>query len=222
MKTQKQTYEEGATWDYDLYGQLRQSRKRAWILALGASLMALLSVLALVLVLPLKEFAPYVITHHAETGYIEVTRGFQPGDLSENEAITMSNLVRYLTARETYDPTDLRKQFEYVTLHSQGKALDEYNERFARDNPKSPTKEYGHHTTVSVQIKNVNFLNSQTATIRFQTEKRIQGRDPLVEHWVSILGFRYVQSPASLKDRFINPLGFQVTSYRKDQEFIPQ
>jgi type IV secretion system protein VirB8 len=38
---------------------------------------------------------------------------------------------------------------------------------------------------------------------------------------VAVIHFRYSNEPMSLEDRFVNPLGFQVTGYRKDPEAAP-
>jgi len=42
----------------------------------------------------------------------------------------------------------------------------------------------------------------------------------LVRSWISTVRYRYVDAPMSLEDRLINPLGFQVVSYRRDAETI--
>ncbi|MEM7282681.1 MAG: VirB8/TrbF family protein [Pseudomonadota bacterium] len=218
----EQYFKDGATWDYEIYGRLQQSRKRAWIVATLAIATTVLSVSGLVLVLPLKEFAPFVITLDESTGRVERLQALEPGALSDNEAVTMANIVKFLVARETYDPTDLKANFEMVSLYSASDALADYRALYQRSNPKRPTETYGHDTTVSVTVKNVSFLNRQTASVRFSTATQTALRNATVNHWVGILKFRYVQTPKALQDRFINPLGFQVTHYRRDQEILSQ
>lgn len=212
-------YQHGDTWEYEIHQRLRLSRRRAWWLAGLATCVSLLSLLAVVLLLPLKEFAPYVITKDNDTGYVEVTRGFTPGDLSEDEAVTSANIVQCLTAYETYDATDVKQNFEAVNLCMADQALDGYRARFERGNPLNPVTLYGFDTTQSVQIKSLQLLTPSTAQVRFQTTTTHRDRST-VEHWVAALSFRYVQKPASLAERFKNPLGFQITRYRRDQEIL--
>lgn len=212
-------YRDGATWEAEVYGRLHLSRRRAWWTAGLATGMAMLALFALVLVLPLKEFAPYVITHDTATGYLEVTRGLQPGDLTQDEAITSANIVQCLTAHETFDATDVRENFDTVNLCMAEDALEAYRARFARGNPDNPVTRYGHEGTVRVQIKSLQLLSTTTAQVRFQTITREHDRETIA-HWVAVLSFRYVQQPASLADRFKNPLGFQITRYRRDQEIV--
>jgi len=212
-------YRDGDTWEYETYLRLKLSNRRAWIVAAIASAVSVLSLFALVLILPLKEFAPYVVTVHGETGYLEVTRGLQPGDLTQDEAVTSANIVRCLTAHETFDATDYRENFDYVNLCMADSALENYRSVFTNGNPDNPVTLYGYDTTVLVQIKSLQLLSDTTAQVRFQTIKNATGRES-TEHRVAILTFRYVQKPTSLSDRFKNPLGFQITRYRRDQEIV--
>lgn len=213
-------YRDGETWEHETYLRLTLSKKRAWIVAATAGALAMLSLLALVLVLPLKEFAPYVVTVHDETGYLEVTRGLKPGDLSEDEAVTSANIVRCLTAHETFDATDVKENFESVNLCMADQALVNYRSVFEKGHPDNPVERYGYDTTVRVQIKSLQLLTDSTAQVRFQTITTTRDH-PATEHWVAVLTFRYVQKPTSLADRFKNPLGFQITRYRRDQEILP-
>lgn len=214
-------YREAATWDREIYQRLRRSRGLAWIVAGVSAGIAVLAMLAVVLVLPLKEFAPYVVTVDRSTGYVEVTRGLKPGDLTEDEAVTMANIVRHVTARETYDPADVQENFDHVIRTSSKSARKQHETLYDRDNPLNPVNRFGYDGRISVQIKNISLLNKRTAAVRFQTTT--QARDgETVEHWVTILQFRYVNRPASLAERFQNPLGFDVTSYRRDQEIVGQ
>jgi type IV secretion system protein VirB8 len=61
-------YKEAETWSYEIYDKLRKSRKLAWIITGSFFILTLLSLLAVILVLPLKEFSPYVIKVDKSTG----------------------------------------------------------------------------------------------------------------------------------------------------------
>ena len=39
-----------------------------------------------------------------------------------------------------------------------------------------------------------------------------------VQPYSAVIGFRYTGAPMRMEDRFVNPLGFQATSYRRDAE----
>lgn len=53
----------GDTWDREIFANMQQSRNRAWLLSFFCMGIAILSLITLVLVLPLKTFEPYVVSH---------------------------------------------------------------------------------------------------------------------------------------------------------------
>ena len=72
---------------------------------------------------------------------------------------------------------------------------------------------------VSTSIKSVSILSPTTALVRFDTVRRDPGSNTGSQQaWSAVLTFRYSNAPLSMGDRFLNPLGFQVTRYRRDAE----
>jgi type IV secretion system protein VirB8 len=90
----------GNTWDREIFSNMQQSRNRAWLLSFVCMGIAILSLITLVLILPLKTFEPYVVTVDRSTGYLEVTKGLSQGNLTQDEAITEANLVKYVAPRK--------------------------------------------------------------------------------------------------------------------------
>lgn len=209
-----------ATWERETYLAQRRSTRRAWACALAAASMAVLALLALLLVLPLKEFAPYVITVDKNTGYLEVTRGLHQGNLTQNEAITIAQIVRCVVARESFDATDYPTLYHEVGLCMTGRALDAYRREHDQSNEQSPAVVYGYDGIVRVEIGSVNLLTATTALVSFRTVVEFQQRS-VVNHWRAALTFGYSDKEFSMADRFINPLGFQISSYRRDPDLSP-
>ena len=209
-----------ATWERETYLAQRRSTRRAWACALCAALMAVLALLALILVLPLKEFAPYVVTVDKNTGWLEVTRGLHQGNLTQNEAVTMAQIVRCVVARESFDATDYPTLFHEVGLCMTGRALDAYRREHDQSNENSPPVLYGYGGIIRVEIGSVNLLTDTTAIVSFRTVVEFQNRS-VVNHWRAALTFGYSDKEFSMRDRFINPLGFQISSYRRDPDLSP-
>ena len=208
------------TWERETYLALRRSTRRAWACALSATALAALALFALILVLPLKEFAPYVVTVDKNTGWLEVTRGLHPGHLQHNEALTIANIVRCLTARESFDATDYPDRYREVGLCMTDRALDAYRRLHAPTNENSPPALYGYEGIIRVEISAVNLLSETTALASFRTILEYQGRET-VNHWRAAMTFAYTDKQFSMRDRFINPLGFQISSYRRDPDLAP-
>lgn len=213
-------YDEGVRWEQAVY-QRAVNSLRVWrgvAVILGLCLLAALG--SLILLLPLKTFEVVALTVDKTTGFVEVARPLEQGGMvSQQEAVTRGNIVRFLRARETYDPKGLRDNYEMALLYSTGAASRDLQAEYDNSNLKNPMRRYGADTTVSVLVRSVIFLNERTAAVRFQTTRKNE-RETITEHWVANVRFRYTSEPMRNDYRFDNPLGFQVTEYRKDQETV--
>ena len=215
----KRYYQEAATWAADVHGSLRASRRIAWTVAGAAAGVAVLEAFALAALAPLKTVVPYTITVDRQTGYVQTLSGLKTGALSQDQAVTQSFLVQYVLARETFDATDLREQYRKVLLWSSGDARAQYLRLMQKTTPDSPLNLYSPTTVVSTTIESVSLLSPTTALVRFDTTRREAGASTgQPQAWAAVLAFRYSNAPMSMGDRFINPLGFQVTRYRRDAE----
>ena len=209
-----------ATWEKETYLTQRRSTRRAWSCAVAAFVLAFLAICALILVLPLKEFAPYVVTVDKSTGWLEVTRGLQQGNLTQNEAITIAQIVRCVVARESFDATDYPQLYREVGLCMTARALDGYRRQHDQSNTDSPPVLYGYDGILRVEIGSVNLLTDTTAIVSFRTILEYRGRE-VVNHWRAAMTFSYTNKEFPMQDRFINPLGFQISSYRRDPDLSP-
>jgi len=220
-KRRGEYYQEAATWAADIHGALRASRRVAWIIAAAAAAIAVLEAIALAALAPLKTVVPYTITVDRQTGYVQTISGLKPGALTQDQAVTQSFLVQYVMARETFDASDLTQQYHKVMLWSSGEARDQYARLMQKTTPDSPLNLYSPNTMVATTIKSVSMLSPTTALIRFDTTRTDPGSTAgSQQSWAAVLAFRYSNAPISMGDRFVNPLGFQVTRYRRDAETL--
>ena len=213
-----------AEWYHDLYQSVTVSRNRWFLVGVLALGLATIEALALVFVTPLKSVEPYVLQVDNKSGLTSVLQPLKnEGEktLTEDEALSKSFLVKYILARETYDPQDLNRNYDLVRLMSVSNEVRKFDESLESSNPQSPLEKYKTHTTRIVCISSVSFLDQKkkTAQVRFSTTETHQNQSKQ-EFWVAILTFRYVNAPMEENDRLQNPLGFQIVSYRVDQEII--
>jgi type IV secretion system protein VirB8 len=214
-------YAQAASWSQDVHGALRASRRLAWIVALGLGVIALLEAVAIVVMMPLKTVVPYTITVDRQSGYVETARGLIPGRLSQDTAVTEAFLAQYVLAREGYDVTDLQANYRKVALWSAGPARDQYLRTMSASNPQSPMKLYPPTSVLQPIIKSVSLLSRNSALVRFDVERHDYGAATGErQSYAAVIGFRYTGAPMRMGDRFLNPLGFQATSYRRDSEMI--
>ncbi|KAB2841987.1 type IV secretion system protein [bacterium] len=219
MKPTHQDNPTVAQWHKDIYGSALVSRNRWFVLGIVALIVATLEAGALMALAPLKAVEPYVIQVDNDTGMTTILEPLKEKSLTENEAITKFFIVKYIVARETYDPQDLNQNYERVRMMSTGEEAARF-EDFLRG-PDGPVESFKTTTTRSIRIRSVSFLNKSTAQVRFTATKRqIATNEKQETHWIATLSYRYVNTPLEEGERMDNPLGFQIKNYRIDQEVV--
>lgn len=206
-------------WHKDIYGSAVVSRNRWVVVGIIALILATLEAGALIGLTPLKAVEPYVIQMDNDTGITTVLEPLGEKRLTENEAVTKFFIVKYVVARETYDPQDLNRNYELVRLMStleEAARFDDYVR--GSDGPIEKFKAAIRQTT---RVRSVSFLNQHTAQVRFSsTQRQIGTNEKQESYWIATLSFRYVNTPMEENERLNNPLGFQIKHYRIDQEVI--
>ncbi|HEY7809188.1 MAG TPA: VirB8/TrbF family protein [Allosphingosinicella sp.] len=215
-------YKEAASWNADRLDALRRSERRAWWLAGGAATIAVLEALALILLTPLKTVQPYTLLVDRTTGYVQGIDPVNANKVLPDAALTQSLLVQYVTARESFDISTLRTNYNKVALWSAEKARADYLRGVQATNPQSPLALYPRTSIVETRVKSVSPLGRDVALVRFETVRQDAGGQPQAPaSWVSVIRYRFSGEPMKLEDRFVNPLGFQVLRYRRDAEAPP-
>ena len=216
-------YADAASWNSDRLASLSKSQRIAWWVAGAAVLVAVLEAGALILLTPLKTVEPYTLLVDRTTGYVQALKPLDPARVAPDTALTQSYLVQYVIAREGFDFDTVNASYRKVALLSGGRARSSYLGQMQVSNPQSPLVTFPRGTEVETRVRSVSPVGSDVAMVRFETV-RIDpgGQAQPPTPWVAVIRYRYSGEPMKLEDRFVNPLGFQVTSYRRDPEALPQ
>lgn len=221
MTDQQDYFAAARTWADSQASTAARETRIAWRVAAGAAIIALLLALALVLLVPLKSVTPYVLTVDRQTGAVEAAITVESGRLSQNEAVIQAQLAGYVTARETFDSTDLANQYRRVQLMSSRPVAAAYVGQMAAANPDSPLRTLSQGDTVSIRVRSVSLINDGAALVRFSaTRTGAGGGNGQASNFVSAISFGFSGKPLRQSDRYDNPLGFQVTRYRRDAEGV--
>jgi type IV secretion system protein VirB8 len=182
----------------------------------------MLEAVALAMLAPLKTVQPITILVDRQTGFVEAIDPISPRRVSADEALTQSLLAQYVSAREGFDRATVSADYRRVALWSAGRARSSYLAEMPAANPSSPLQRYAGGTVVSVRVKSVSKLGNGIALVRFDTIRQDpNGYADIGQAWASVVRYRYVDAPMQFDQRLINPLGFQVTGYRRDAESPP-
>lgn len=212
-------------WEYLTHGAVVVERNRWFLAALLAGLIAAGAVAAVAILLPLEKLVPLAVTVDARTGLVtSVEYGKSVNELTQKEAIQRSDVARYVTARETYDPQDLATNVRMVRVMSDGNVWRQYEDEISQYNDASPVKRYGSRVRRRVEVSTALPLPgaANTYQVRYVAIEEFPGSQvlPVEKAYVSTLSFRYSERPLSNEDRMLNPLNFRALAYRKDQEIV--
>jgi type IV secretion system protein VirB8 len=216
-------YRGAETWAHDRQQAADRSLRLAWLAAGIAATVAVLEAFALIALIPLKREVPYTLLVDRQTGYVEALRPLETDTISADAALTRSFLVQYVIARESFDIDTLQSNYRKVGLWSGGEARQRYLAAMNAGNSLSPLANLPRGASLDVQIRSVSSLSANTSLVRFSTlATGTSGQGQVTQHWQAVLTYHFSQAEMSAEDRLTNPLGFQVTRYRRDPETLPE
>lgn len=216
----------------NVISMVKRSERRAWTVALGSLVLSLLMGGAIAYMLPLKEKVPYLVTVDLKrsTSTISPLRDdIAATGIYASEALNRSHVARFVQAREGYDYDTINEyDWEYVASMSNDAVKNLFVRQFDGTNS-SPEKMWGRDTAIRVKITSIilNGLDEERgaiptgATVRFEKWKfdKKFGKSEFLSSHVATMSFQYKSNlKMSDKLRLRNPLGFQVTVFRVDDE----
>lgn len=197
-----------------------KSNKRAWLIAFVSIFIAIISIVAVVLLTPLKTIEPYVIRVDNTTGMVDILTMLDEKEISSNEALDKYFISQYVKAREGYYYELLNQDYLLTQLMSSEKVANEYRAWYGGENARDQILKNSNE--VNVQILSIVLGNSngvKTSTIRAKIiTKNLNTRGLSESTKVITLSYDYILAKASEENRILNPLGFKVTNYRIDEE----
>ncbi|HTP25594.1 MAG TPA: type IV secretion system protein [Anaeromyxobacteraceae bacterium] len=212
--------EESRGLERDYLDELCRSKRMAWRVAAAAGVLVALALLALVALLPLKRVEAFVVRVDNATGSVDIVKSLQEGDASYGEVVDKYWVNQYLLNRESYDWQTLQTAYDTTVLLSSPEVQREYRALF--DGPSARDKVFSDKKRVVVRVRSITpGTGAHTALARFTRREETAGGAPALEqNLLATVGFRYVGGAMREEDRLINPLGFQVTSFRVDPEVV--
>jgi type IV secretion system protein VirB8 len=214
----KTYFAEAASWDHERLIAANRSKRLAWIVAAVASCLAITSVAAVAILTPLKTVAPYVITVDKQTGASEITSQLSGSKhVTYDEAVSKYFLADYVRNREGWIPQARQEFFEGVLAMSARDEQARWTAFYAHDNPKSPQSIFTDLDTVFIAIKSVTFVSKNVAQVRF-TKSLQRGTVSTETPAIATITYDTTDTPTTEQQRFKNPLGLEVQTYRADLE----
>ena len=213
-------FDHAVSWENSRVQSMQQSARHAWMAAGALGICLLMALVAIVVMMPLKQIEPFMVEVDKATGVPRIITKLDVKAISANEASNKHWMARYVEHRERYDWYTLQDDYNMVGLLSTEDVAADYAAQFDGEN--GLHKRYKDKVRAEIKIVSVVPTSKETGTVRYiKTTKQLKGarQKPVVLHYVATVAFAYTGS-TRMKDseRVRSPLGFKVTSFRIDSE----
>lgn len=189
-------------------------------------LIGVLSLVAVIIILPLKQSFTELYVADKLTGTVEKVTTVEKGELSENLAIAKYFTQQYVKMREGYNYFRLQHDYDAVQWYGS----DDVNKAYLDwwNSPVSPDKIYKDAENTAEVTTITNFITQSSvetnpdllSTQRIRKDIRdVRSGNMRSEYWTVRMTYRFEpQQKLTEQQRAVNPLGFVVTSYQREQE----
>lgn len=216
----QQYLEETRGLERDYIGEVLKSRKMAWMVAGTSMMLALLGLGAGWAGLSQDAPDPLILRVDNATGNVDVVTTMKEQETTYGEVVDSYFLNTYVLARESYDYDTIQTLYDTTALLSNPMVQREYYALFDGQNARDKT--LSNRTRITVRVRSITpTAGGGNAVVRFTTQyHHSNGTTEQRRNWIATIGYTYVNAPISAQNRRINPLGFQVYSYRVDPESV--
>lgn len=202
---------------------IRAQNRIYLIFAFVCLFIALIAVIAVVFLTPLKKVEPYIMRVDNSTGKVDVISVLPRVTQSYDRVVDNHFLSLYVQYRESYDWQTISDFYAATKLMSNPQVSANYTKLYGRDNVNSPVNSLKNQYRILVRINSISYIG-KTAQIRF-TKIKIpvvpNETDQIQEfNYLATVTFKYENKEMSSVQRQVNPLGFTVTSYNISSDGI--
>ena len=168
-----------------------------------------------------KTMEPFVIEISKKTGIPTVVDSVSLQKYSADRKLAEYFLYTYIKAREASNAYDyVRNFYVIVKLFSTSTVFGEFSGQvLRRSNPDSPLNILPNVSNVSLKIRSIQYLDMNHVQVRFTVEME-QNNGTVVKNKIVNISYQYIEEELTNEERYINPLGFRITSYKVNDEFI--
>jgi type IV secretion system protein VirB8 len=214
--SQTQPVKETKNWYEERFDNITVQRNLLFVLLLVLLCLSIVSIGVVAYVINTKRFDPFVIQIDDTTGMAKIVNPINSEILNGNEALAHYFIKKYVVARETYNPVDFTTLAKKtVRLLSANSIYWDYR-GYLKNEEMNPAIKYGQKNTTFLVVKSWSKLSDNKYMLRFSTNETAQSRNTYNK--IAVVEFQYIPMELTEKDKDINPLGFQVTGYRVDDD----
>jgi type IV secretion system protein VirB8 len=220
-------FREAASWDEDRVAHANLSARRAWAAAGAGWICALVSAVALTLLMPLKRVEPFVVRVDNSSGVVDIVPVYD-GKAGLTQTVTRYFLTHYITVCERFNFATAESDYEECGAFHAAQRNQAWSALWNTNNPASPLNVHKDGSTVRVQVESVSFFERASgvgdlAQVRYLTaERQVSAAEARLTHWIATIQYAYTSPSKDPRVRRWNPLGFKIVDLTADAEVLAQ
>lgn len=211
------------TFEQQMIERDKRAMKAGFITGGAGLLIAVLALIAVVLILPLKQTVVELYTVDNHTGRVEHVTRASKTSLTAEDAYQKAMTASYVRLRERYVYPSLQDDYRTVQIYNSPQVNDDYLALYAGKEAPDKVYQNGAHA-VQIDVLSNQLTDGtapdKVATLRYKkTIRRLADNSTRTEYWDARLTFH--SDPGremSDTEREVNPFGFTVTSWQVDRE----
>lgn len=220
-------FREAASWDEDRVAHANLSARRAWAAAGAGWICALVSAVALTLLMPLKRVEPFVVRVDNSSGVVDIVPVYD-GKAGVTQTVTRYFLTHYITVCERFNFATAESDYEECGAFHAAQRNQAWSALWNTNNPASPLNVHKDGSTVRVQVESVSFFERASgvgdlAQVRYLTaERQVSAAEARLTHWIATIQYAYTSPSKDPRVRRWNPLGFKIVDLTAEPEVLAQ
>ena len=219
-------FKDAADWDTDKRIAADSAAVRWKYFGIVGVTIGALAMIAMYMALPFVRIVPITVRVDNVTGAYDVKaagESLKIGD-SKNEKIIISDVTRYIKAREGFSRAEATANFDSVYLMSCGIVRSEWENYYKPSlNPKSPVVVLTNQDADRVNVDSVTFLKAfdddqKVAQVQFTKTVYRGTQTPMRYRFITTMTLSYDPRniPSKQTNYYLNPFGMCVSAYRRD------
>lgn len=231
LKRKVESAEETSHWYKDQYQHMVVQRNVLAFLTLAALIASVVCVILVNRIAEVKTVEPYVVQIDDKSGLVQLVDPVSRNEYAANELVDRFFVAQYINARESYNISILRYNYNVVRVMSTVQTFTIFRRDVSPNVPTSAAAVLGSDGMRTVRIKSVAYIqnppipnSNAKATPEKIMQARIELRDTrengqdVIDNFVVTVTFQYANIELNEEERLINPLGFTVTQYQVQRE----
>lgn len=207
-------------WNSNRYSTVIAQRNILLLFALILLATISISILVIFKISTSSTIEPFVIEIDKKSGIVQLVDPVTVKQYSADEALNDYFISEYIKAREVFDPYHYSyNYYTKVRLFSSPDVYNEFRNYVGSQNMDDLFNLYS-DTKSEFKIRSIQKLGNDALQVRFFVEFTRKDGSSTRKNKIVIMSYRYASLEMDDQQRYINPLGFQVISYRVDDEYV--